>query len=251
MSRRLPTVLLGGLFALLAVVPAHAQGTLPSGREVVNKFIQAMGGQAVVLAQSGRHMTGTFSIPAQGMSGTLDIYGQPPNKMVARVTITGIGDITSGYDGTTAWAVNPMMGPMVLDSLQEHQTRQQADFYSSLYRDDHIRSLETVADTTFEGAAAYKVKVTTTWDETYHEFFDKQSGLMLGSQRTQASPMGSIEFVTTVSDWRKVEGMLVPFKSVQRMMGIEQIVTIDSVQVTNVPDSVFVLPPEIQALIKK
>ena len=63
MSRRLPTVLLGGLLTLLATLPAHAQGTLLSGREVVNRFIQAMGGREVVLAQSGRHTTGTFDIP--------------------------------------------------------------------------------------------------------------------------------------------------------------------------------------------
>lgn len=251
MSRRMPTPLLGGLLALLAVAPAHAQGGRPSGREVVNRFIEAMGGREVVLAQSGRHMTGTFAIPAQGMQGALDVYGQPPNKMLVRVTIEGIGEIRNGYDGTTAWAVNPMMGPMVLDSLQALQTQQQADFYSSLYPEDQITALETVADTTFEGTASYKVKVTTAWGETYHEFFDKSTGLMLGSQRTNASPMGNVDILTLVSDWRTVEGMLVPFKSSQRTMGIEQLVTIDSVEVTTVPDSVFVPPPEIQALIKK
>ena len=251
MSRRLPTVLLGGVLTLLAAIPAHAQGALPSGREVVNKFIQAIGGRDVVLAQSGRHFTGTFDIPAQGISGVLDVYGQPPNKMLVRVTIQGIGEVTSGFDGTTAWAVNPMMGPMVLDSLQAQQTRQQADFYSSLYPAEQITSLETVADTTFDGTPSYKVKVTTAWGETYHEFFAKQTGLMLGSQRNQASPMGNVDIVTAVSDWRTVEGMLVPFKSTQKTMGIEQVVTISQVDVTTVPDSVFVPPPAIQALIRK
>lgn len=251
MSCRLPTALLGGLLSLLPAMPAHAQGTLPSGREVVNRFIEAMGGRDVVLAQSGRHMTGTFDIPSQGMSGALDVYGQPPNKMLVRVTIQGIGEITSGFDGTTAWAINPMMGPMVLDSLQAQQTRQQADFYSALYPEEQITSLETVADTTFEGTGSYQVKVTTAWGETYHEFFDKENGLMLGSQRNQASPMGNVDILTMVSDWRTVEGMRVPFKSVQRTMGIEQVVTITQVEVMSVPDSVFVLPPEIQALIKQ
>ena len=251
MSRRLPTVLLGALLPLLAAMPAHAQGALPSGRAVVNKFIAAMGGRDVVLAQSGRHMTGTFEVPSQGMSGALEVYGQPPNKMLVRVTIQGIGEITNGYDGTTAWTVNPMMGPMVLDSLQAQQTRQQADFYASLYPEDQITLLETVADTTFEGTASYKVKVTTAWGETYHEFFDKQSGLMLGSQRSNASAMGTVDVLTLVSDWRTVEGMRVPFKSVQRTMGIEQVVTMTTVEVTTVPDSVFVPPTAIQALIKK
>ena len=251
MSVRLPTALLSWALMLPAALPVHAQGPLPSGREVVNKFIEAMGGRQVVLAQSGRHTTGSFDIPSQGMSGALDVYAQPPNKMLARVTLQGIGEIVSGFDGTTAWAVNPMMGPMILDSLQAQQTRQQADFYASLYPDDQITSLETVADTTFEGTRSYQVKVTTAWGESYHEFFDRESGLILGSQRNGATPMGNIEILTMVSDWRTVEGMRVPFKSVQRTMGIEQVVTITQVEVTTVPDSVFVLPPEIQALMKE
>jgi hypothetical protein len=251
MSRRLPIALLGWLLTLPAALPVHAQGPLPSGREVVNKFIEAMGGRQVVLAQSGRHTTGSFDIPSQGMSGVLDVYAQPPNKMMARVTLQGIGEIVSGFDGTTAWAVNPMMGPMILDSLQAQQTRQQADFYASLYPEDQITSLETVADTTFDGTRSYQVKVTTAWGESYHEFFDRETGLIVGSQRTQASPMGNIEILTMVSDWRTVEGMLVPFKSVQRTMGIEQVITITQVEVTTVPDSVFVPPVEIRALMKK
>jgi hypothetical protein len=251
MSRRLPTVLLGGLLTLLAAIPAHAQGPLPSGREIVNKYIAAIGGRDVILAQSGRHVTGTFDIPAQGISGALDVYGQPPDKMLVRVTIPGIGEVTSGFDGTTAWAMNPMMGPMVLDSLQAQQTRQQADFYAILYPEEQITSLETVADTTFDGTPSYKVKVTTAWGETYHEFFAKETSLMLGSQRSQASPMGNVDIVVAVSDWRPVEGMLQPFKSIQKTMGIEQVVTVSKVDVTTVPDSMFVPPPAIQALIKK
>ena len=125
---------------------------------------------------------------------------------------------------------------------------QQADFYSTLYPEAQIASLETVSDTTFEGSASYGVKVTTTWGETYHEFFDKESGLLVGTTRAQASPMGNVEVVTVVSDWRDVEGLRVPFRSVQRTMGIEQVITVSSVDVMAVADSVFALPPEIAAL---
>jgi hypothetical protein len=245
------SLLLGGALLIAPVTPAASQGPLPSGREVVNRFIEAMGGQAAIRAQGGRHMMGSFSIPSQGIGGALDVYAQPPNKMLVRVTLQGIGEIRTGYDGTTAWAMNPMVGPQVLDSIQLKQIQQQADFYSALYPETQIASLETVGAETFEGVECYNVKVTTTWGETYNEYFDKTTGLQLGSKRKQESPMGAVEIVAVSSDWKVIEGVKVPFKSVQRTMGIEQVITVDSVSVLAVPDSMFALPPEIQALLKK
>lgn len=245
------SLLLGGTLLLAPVTPAASQDALPSGRDVVNRFIEAMGGRNAILAQSGRHMMGSFSIPAQGIGGALDVYAQPPNKMLVKVSLQGIGEIRTGYDGKTAWAVNPMVGPQVLDSLQLKQLEQQADFYSSLYPESQIASLETVGAETFEGVECYNVKVTTTWGETYNEFFDRATGLQLGSRRKQETPMGAMEIVAVSSEWKVVEGVKVPFKSVQRTMGMEQVITVDSVNVLAVPDSIFALPPEIQALLKK
>lgn len=250
---RIPVMLFLGT-AAFAAGPAVAQDALPSGREVINRYVEAIGGRDVVMAQGGRYATGTFSIPSQGMSGTLEVFAQPPNKMKARVTLQGIGEILNGFDGTTAWATNPMMGPMILDSLQLEQTRQQADFYSVLYPAEQVAALETVSRGPFaaaDSADCYKVKITTTWGEEYHEYFDVTSGLLRGSERMNASPMGSVQVVTTVSDWRDVEGMMVPFKSVQYTMGIEQVITMDSLAVRQIPDSVFALPPEIKALLEK
>ena len=51
-------------------------------------------------------------------------------------------------------------------SLQLKQLEQQADFYSSLYPESQIASLETVGAETFEGVECYNVKVTTTWNIT-------------------------------------------------------------------------------------
>jgi hypothetical protein len=242
--------LVAGLASAAAVVPLAAQEAMPAGRTVINRYIEAIGGREVILRQSGRHITGKFEIPAQGMGGDLEIYGQPPNRILVKVSLAGIGSIQSGYDGTTGWAVNPMMGPMVLDSLQLQQMKQQADFYANLYPEASIASLETVADTTFDSTPSYKVKVVTTWGEEYFEFFDKAKGLQVGSIRNQASPMGNMEISSVVSDYRLVEGLLVPFKQVQRTMGIEQVITVLSVEVMTVPDSVFALPPEIRALMK-
>jgi hypothetical protein len=240
-----------GAAVAAAPVPLAAQGALPDGRTVINRFIEAIGGRDAIMQQGGRHAKGTFAVPAQGLTGDLEIYAQPPNRLHVRIAIPGIGEILSGFDGTTAWSINPMMGPMVLDSLELRQTKQQADYYANLYPDSIITSLETVADTTFDDVPCYKVKVVTAWGEDYYEFFAKDSGLQVGSVRTIASPMGSVESTTIVSDWRELDGLKAPFKQVQRAMGMEQRFTMDTVESMTVPDSIFALPPSIQALIKQ
>jgi hypothetical protein len=225
---------------------------MPDGRAVIERFITAIGGRDAVMRQTARHVLGKVEIQAQGISGDIDLWAQAPDRMVVSATIAGIGSIKTGYDGTVGWSTNPMTGPMLLDSLQLRQVQQQADFYGTLYPASMIKAVETVADTTFEGKACYKVKVTTTWDEEYAEFFEKETGLQIGAVRKQASPQGEIEVVTTASDWRPVDGVLMPFMSVQNIMGMQQIVTtFTSIETKTPPDSVFALPPEIKALTGK
>jgi hypothetical protein len=251
MRRMLSTVTVAALTVAAFPSIGQAQGALPDGKTVIERFIKAIGGRDAIMRQTGRHVVGKMEVPAQGMSGDLELWAQAPNKMTMSVSISGIGSIRGGYNGTVGWSLNPMMGPMLLDSLQLRQMQQQADFYSALYPETTIKSVETVGDTTFEGKACYKVKVTTTWGEEYAEFFDKEAGLQIGEIRSQASPMGPIEAVTIASDWRSVDGVLMPFKSVQRVMGMEQVFLITSVESVTPPDSVFVLPPEIKALTGK
>lgn len=248
-----------GAVAVAMPVPLGAQGALPDGRAVIDRFIEAIGGRDAIMSQGGHHFQGEFVAPSQGITGDLEIYAAPPNRMRLSISIPGIGEIRTGFDGTTGWTINPMMGPMIMDSLELRQMKQQADAYANLYPDSMIASLETVADTTFTtmvdststDVPCYKVKVTTTWGEEYFEFFAKDSGLQVGTVRTVASPMGEVESTTTVSDWRDVDGVKTPFRTVQNTMGMVNRLVLTTAERVAVPDSIFALPPEIQALIKQ
>jgi hypothetical protein len=238
---------------LLAVVPitVHAQGAdLPDGRAVISRFIEAIGGEDAVLKQAGRHVTGTLEVPAQGVVGDLELYAQAPNKMAVTVDIPSVAIIQCGYDGTVGWTLNPMVGPMVLEGLALQQMQQSADFYSMLYPDRLFTSFKTIGEEEFEGIPCYRVQVTTTWGEEYSDFFDRETGLIVGSVRTRLTEMGDQEATSLVSDWQKVDGVLVPHKSVQRVMGMEQIMTFTTIESTDVPDSIFALPAEVEALTK-
>ncbi|NNG16881.1 MAG: hypothetical protein HKM89_10405, partial [Gemmatimonadales bacterium] len=59
MTTYLTRLAFGSLLLAAAPVTVHAQGgDLPDGRAVINRFIEAIGGEDAVLKQTGRHMMG-------------------------------------------------------------------------------------------------------------------------------------------------------------------------------------------------
>src|SRR6476619_1014731 len=58
-------------------LPAQKPGlgdTLPSARSIIDRHVKAIGGRAAILAHTSSHATGTFSMPAQNITGALDVY---------------------------------------------------------------------------------------------------------------------------------------------------------------------------------
>ncbi len=88
------------------------------------------------------------------------------------------------------------------------------------------------------------------WGEEYWEFYDAETGLVGGVIRGQATAMGELETTTVVSDYQEYDGVLMPTKVVQRVMGMEQIVTTTAVDSDPFDAAVFALPAEITALLE-
>lgn len=246
LNRATRTLLLGVLLA----APAAAQ-QLPAAKELHDKYVQALGGADNIRKHTMLHATGNFEIPAQGVSGTIEIWGALPDKMVSVQDIPGIGTIKSGFDGTVGWQINPMTGASLLTGKQLDQAKQQSDLHAVLNPDKYIQSMETVEKTTFDGKDAYKVKVVTKSGEEYFEFYDPTTGLNVGLTRKIESQMGPIEATTIVSDYKDVDGQLVPMKMRQSAMGFESVIVMSKIEFTGVDPALFELPSEVKALTGK
>ena len=250
MNVRLP---LAGAAVALALLPGLAPAqvpaatTLPTAQAVVARHVEASGGRAAVEALPARWERGRIEIPAQGINITFEMF-LSGNRMLMNSEMPGLGTIRTGFDGETGWAINPAMGPMVLDGNQLQQARQSADPLSILHPERYVASMQTVEETDFAGARCYRVRVTTPWGESYDEFFNRDTGLLQGTVRRQASPQGEIELTSRIAEYHTVAGVRMPRVTRAQMMGMEVVNTVDSTDVRAIPDSVFALPPEIRAL---
>jgi hypothetical protein len=229
---------------------AKLAAPLPSARSILDRHLAAIGGREAVLSHSSTAAKGTLSMPKAGMTGSLEIYGAKPNKSVVKITLAGLGVVTEGFNGVHGWSLSPMTGPMLLEGKQLEEKRFDSDFHSELRESGRYTSMTTLERTEFEGRQCYKVQLVRTTGGQDIEFYDVASGLKAGSITSRETHMGTVSGTTIEADYRKFGNLLQPTTIRSQISGVEQIITITSVEYDSVPPAVFDLPVEIRALVK-
>jgi len=239
--------------AAAATTPAAAAtavpAKVPTAREIVDRYVAAIGGRDQILKHGSRRVTGTLEIPAAGLTGAMTAVSAKPNRMAVTINIPGLGDMRQGYDGTVGWSLDPTQGPMVLSGKALDQRKQQAQFYSELHDAKDYASMETVGLVDFNGAQAYKVKLVRANGDSTFELFDPTSGLMVGMISTQDSPMGAMTITSTIGDYKPFGGIQVATKSTQTFATGQKVnLTVSNVEYDVVDPKAFELPTEIKTL---
>ena len=235
-----------------AAAPApKADASLPPARQIIDRFVKAIGGRDAVLSHKSMHVTGKYEVPASGLSGDMEIFtAANPNRAFQRVTIPGVGEVVQGFDGQRGWSINPMTGPMLQQGKELDQAKLDADFYNELRDPRDYKSITTVEKTTFEGRPCYKISLVRADGSQDFDYYDAETGLRAGTVQTRDSPMGTVTSTNIESGYKKFGNVMQATSLVAKAMGIEQKITVASVEYDNVPSTAFDLPASIQALIK-
>lgn len=222
---------------------------LPTAEAILQKYRDAIGGEAAIRKHTSRRFKGTFEIPAQGMKGDLTVTAMAPNLMTVVVTLPGLGELRRGFDGKVAWSVDPAIGPRLLEGREADEFKHSADFYDDLHEASKFKSITVVGKGPFEGQECYEVKLVRDSGFEYTEYFSVDTGLIVGGKLKASSQMGEVPVTTVSGEYKAFDGVLVPTVTKQKMMGLEQVVTISSVSFDPVDPSEFALPPAIQSLV--
>jgi hypothetical protein len=240
----------------LAVVLAFGQATglrarqAPAVKDIIARHVAAMGGEAAFKALKSIHAVGTFSMPAQGISGSVEFFMARPNKQLMKTSLPSIGNIDSGFDGKVGWSIDAVTGPTLFTGKQLLETQDDAWFDGPLHASDHVKAMEVVGNETFDKRPAVKVKVVFASGNEQFEYFDTETGLQIGYDARRETSMGALPMTGYLRNYQKLRGVLFPMTMVQKGLGIEQIIEFKSVTFDDVPPETFDLPPAIKALIK-
>jgi zinc protease len=253
--RPLRTISVAALATLATIsqtaVPAAARAqSLPSAKELMDKNDAAIGGRKVLDQHSSYHQAGTMSVAAMGMEAQLELFKAKPAKYLQKIQLGGMGEVSQGFDGKTAWSVQPGQPPMVLDSATTESLRSMFDFYGNFHDMSRYKSTETIGLVDFEGRKCYKVKIVKLNGNEGFEFYDATTGLIAGLQAQVETPMGKIDQTSVFSDYKDFSGLMVPTKVQQKNGQFDAIITFTAMEFDKVDPAVFELPEAVKAKVK-
>jgi zinc protease len=243
--------LLAGCSVFLAQGAQGGKSELPSAQEVLERYTKEIGGKSSVKRYKSQHVVGTVELPAQKISGKLEIFAARPNKLLMKVSFPALGDVTTAFNGEVGWMSTAITGPMLMEGKMLEEVTTQADFDHVLHDPSDYKSMETLAKEEFNGEECYKLKLVYRTGFESTEFFSVKSGLQTGYIATQETQFGPVASTTLLSDYRKFGDVLTFGRMVQKASGIETVSTIEEVEYDKVDPAVFNLPPEVKTLIEQ
>ena len=174
---------------------------------VMASYIEAIGGKSAVESINTMLFNAQVTIEGAPFKPTAVLKSMAPNKSSMEMSIAGMGTIMKQkFDGTTGYAEQQgMKQPMSEEDIAE-QASQKGLFPEAHYNADEI---ELVSLSDLEGADVYKIKVKG-GSESFR-YYDANSGFLIREEATEEAQGQSVTTITVHSDYRAVDGVMIPF----------------------------------------
>ena len=235
--------------ALVAASPSAREQT-PAAADIIARHVKAIGGAEAYKKIQSVKITGRFEITAQNLGGTMTVYQARPNRMLVRVEIPGVGTIQRGFDGKHGWSIDPMAGASLQAGRELTETTDESWFDAPLYEADQVKSFGPVTKLDFDGRPAYQLKITLQSGTESTDYFDAEHGYQIGSESSRATQLGTLPTVSIQRNYKPFGAIQMPTLLVQSAMGIEQRITVETIEFDKVTAADLDPPAEIKALIK-
>jgi outer membrane lipoprotein-sorting protein len=196
------------LFLLILAVSAPCQTT----EEVMEKMIQAQGGRDALAKIKDSTFTGTIEMIQMGISGAASMYQKEPNMMRIDAEVMGM-TFTQAYDGETAWTTNPQTGETA--KMPEKETvymKRQALGNDALLNPKKYGITYNYAGKEKIGEKEYLV-LEQTYSDGYKStiYLDPETYLVYKTKGLTLNQMSvEVEQESILSDYKEVEGMMIP-----------------------------------------
>ena len=190
----------------------------PSADQILDKYIQALGGAQRLAGIKSFVATGT-SVGYEGLGGggQFLICGKAPDQRTVQIVFKDHperGDSTRAYNGSAGWIKSPrgLLGEYELAGGELDGLRLEAQLAFPAQIKQVLTNLRAGNPDSLNGSDVDVVQGTGPRGVLATLYFDKQSGLLVRMVRYGRSPVGRVPVQSDYSDYRDVGGVKFPFK---------------------------------------
>jgi len=188
---------------------APASEPLPSVKQILDRYVQALGGAEALTKITTRIAKGS-RIGADGVLVPEEVFQSAPDKLL---TITSYPQVvfSNGFNGTAGWGHSSREGATPLPDQLLAQLKRDAVFYKELKTEQLYPSLTVLGKTSVRDAEAYIVHAKPADGPVEKLFFDVKTGLLVRRYTESDTPLGKLPLQTDYEDYRDVDGVKQPF----------------------------------------
>jgi photosynthetic reaction center cytochrome c subunit len=217
----------------------------PTPDQLIDKYLQAVGGAAAIDKITSRAMKGAITFGDRNIP--IDIYAKDPDKRIS-FTHTPDGDSVTAFDGHEGWLGNPGRPVREMHGSELDAAAMDADLHfathlKGMFSEVQVRGAEKVNE-----HDAYLVVGEREGKTPLRLYFDEKSGLLVRLVRYGDTPFGLMPTQIDYADYREAGGVKVPYRwTLARPSGRFTIQVSELKQNVAVDDAKFtkpLVPPE-------
>ena len=189
--------------------PAPKESPLPTVDQILDRYVQALGGAATLQKVTSRVAKGS-RIGADGILVPEEVFQKAPNRML---TITSYPQVVfrTGFNGTAPWGHSSQDGARELPAQVAADLKSESEFYRELKIKDLYSKLTVVGKEAIGSTEAYVIEATPSSGRAERLYFDVATGLLLRRYTVSDTFLGKLPLQMDFEDYREVDGVKQPF----------------------------------------
>ena len=199
------------LGVIVLAAAATAPTSPPTVDQILDKYVEALGGRAAILRLNSRVSKGTFEATEEGVAGSVENYAMAPNKWLFVLEVPEQGALKQGFDGMVAWKSHPGAGVSEMAGQELSNARRNAVFHQPLRLRELYPKMSLQGEDKVGERAVYKIEADPGDGSLRRFYFDKDSGLLLRTTIERDTRKGRSAVELLLEDYRVVDGMKLPF----------------------------------------
>jgi tetratricopeptide (TPR) repeat protein len=220
-----------------------SSGLMPSVDEMLERYVQAVGGIRALTAMTTRVARGTIDIVGVSRGGTVELYSKAPNKTLTVIRAQPLGRVKRGFNGRVGWA-QTASGLRIVQGSELVGIQRDSDFYNPATLRVNYPKINLLGRSKIGYREVYVLELHPVVGTPERLYMDANTYLpvRVNVVRTNASQR-AVAVEIYLDDWREVDGIKVPFRITQGSPGLNVGITlIDIKHNVALDDSLFERP---------
>ena len=187
----------------------NLSASLPTADQLIDRYIQALGGAAAIHKLTSRRERGTTT--AGGQSIGVEVFHKDPDKQVS-IRHMPTGDTVTVFNGQQGWSGMPGHPVRDMHGADLDAARIDADLQFPVHMKQIFLELSVEYPEKIGDREVYVISGKKEGQAPVKLYFDEQSGLLVRLVRYAESPLGLVPTQIDYGDYRDTGGVQTPFR---------------------------------------